>query len=387
MRFMKKQLIDEEISGTGQLSPQTGMFTVGKSWVVLTALVMLGWAGPEARGADVVKTMNPVADASVRSGFSAGKNFGSDPLLEMQSSTVNGTIESYLKFDLVGLDPTLSKARLRFYAKVSSAGSVPVLVRSAARSDWSEKEIKWKDKPEHIKTIGNLDVVGVSFAWYELDVTDFLRSELAGGAKDVTFALLLGEGSTRKVSIKSREGDGQKPEMVVNRKDFNLKVGFLRENGVLPSGYLSDNGKVYGDRGNGYSYGWSMDISEFMRDRSQSVDGFGSPNAIAAPDHRYEVMACFDHYKMKQPAFWEMAVPNGRYKVHVVMGDPMNFDSVFALDVEGVLTVDAIPDTKKRWAEGTKTVSVKDGRLTLKNHATASNNKICFIEIEEATGP
>ena len=90
---------------------------------------------------------------------------------------------------------------------------------------------------------------------------------------------------------------------------------------------------------------------------------------------------------MKQPAFWEIAVPNGSYKVHVVSGDPLNFDSVYAVDVEGVLTVDAIPDTKKRWAEGTKTVVVKDGRLTVKNHATASNNKICFIEIEEATLP
>ena len=353
----------------------------------LMSAIVLTMAGSRVHAADVVKTNYPVADASVRSGFSAGKNFGSDPLLDIQSSAVNGTIEGYLKFDLVGLDPTLSKARLRVYAKVSSAGAVPVLVRSVVQNDWVEKEIKWKDKPEHIKTIGNLDVVGVSFAWYELDVAEFLRSELAGGAKDVTFALLLGEGSTRKVSIKSREAEAQRPELLVTRKDFNLKIGFLRENGVLPAGYLSDNGKAYGDRGTGYSYGWSMDISEFMRDRSQSADGFGSPNALPAPDHRYEVMACFDHYKMKQPAFWEIAVPNGKYKVHAVMGDPMTFDSVFALDVEGVLTVDAIPDTKKRWAEGTKIVSVKDGRLTLKNHATASNNKICFIEIEEATGP
>ena len=357
------------------------------SWIVMVAAVLLGVTEIRVEGADVVKTMNPVADASVRSGFSAGKNFGDEPVLEMQSSTVNGTIESYLKFDVSGLDSSLSKARMRVYAKVSSAGLVPVLVRSVVRSEWSEKEIKWKDKPEHIKTIGNLDVVGISYAWYELDLTEFLRGELTGGAKEVTLALLLGEASSKKVNIKSREADGQKPELLVTRKDFNLKIGFLREKGVLPTGYLSDNGKVYGERGNGYTYGWSLDISEFMRDRSQSIDGFGSPNAIPAQDHRYEVMACFDHYKMKQPAFWEIAVPNGSYKVHVVSGDPLNFDSVYAVDVEGVLTVDAIPDTKKRWAEGTKTVVVKDGRLTVKNHATASNNKICFIEIEEATLP
>ena len=36
---------------------------------------------------------------------------------------------------------------------------------------------------------------------------------------------------------------------------------------------------------------------------------------------------------------------------------------------------------QSRWVEGTATVTVADGRLTLTNAAGASNNKICFIEI------
>lgn len=384
---MNQQLMGGNLFPTGEVSRRNET-NLGRSiLMIILSAIALAQSGSPVHAADVVKTNYPVADAYVRSGFSASKNFGTEPVVEIQSNTVDGTKEGYLKFDLSGLDPTLSKAKLRVYAKVSSAGSIPILVRSVVRSDWSEKEIKWRDKPEHIKTVGNLDVVGVSFAWYELDLTDYLRSELTGGAKDVTLAFLLGEGSSKKVSIKSREADGQKPELVVTRKDYNIKISFLPGDGALPAGYLPDNGKVYGERGNGYSYGWSQDCTEFMRDRSQPAYGFGSPNAIAAPDHRYEVLGCFDHYKMKQPSFWEIGVPNGYYKVHVVSGDTMNFDSVYALDVEGVLTVDGIPDTKNRWAEGTKTVSVKDGRMTLKNHPTASANKICFIEIEEAKGP
>jgi hypothetical protein len=34
-----------------------------------------------------------------------------------------------------------------------------------------------------------------------------------------------------------------------------------------------------------------------------------------------------------------------------------------------------------RWVEGTATVTVSDGRLTVGNYTGASNNKICFVEM------
>ena len=42
-------------------------------------------------------------------------------------------------------------------------------------------------------------------------------------------------------------------------------------------------------------------------------------------------------------AVWEIAVPNGTYVVRVVSGDATNFDSVFRMTVEGVLTVTGTP--------------------------------------------
>ncbi len=76
-------------------------------------------------------------------------------------------------------------------------------------------------------------------------------------------------------------------------------------------------------------------------------------------------------------------MPNGTYVVRVVSGDASNFDSVFRMTVEGVLTVSGTPTTTTRWIEGTSTVTITDGRLTIRSGAGANNNKICFVEITQ----
>ena len=40
---------------------------------------------------------------------------------------------------------------------------------------------------------------------------------------------------------------------------------------------------------------------------------------------------------------WELAVPNGTYRVRVVAGDPTHIDSVYRTNVEGVLAINATP--------------------------------------------
>ena len=78
---------------------------------------------------------------------------------------------------------------------------------------------------------------------------------------------------------------------------------------------------------------------------------------------------------------WEIAVPNGDYAVHVVSGDAGYIDSVYKINVENVLTVDGTPTSSQRWIEGTKTVTVTDGKLTISNADGGSNNRICFVDI------
>jgi glucose/arabinose dehydrogenase len=151
---------------------------------------------------------------------------------------------------------------------------------------------------------------------------------------------------------------------------FLTQVNFMPLMTTLPAGYVPDVGAVFGQQANGLRYGWNVDTSANARDR----------NAPNAPDQRYDT---FNHMQ-KSPnldARWEIAVPNGTYRVRIVAGDPSYFDSVYKLSVEGVLAVNGTPSSAQRWIEGVATVTVGDGRLTVANVAGASNNKICFIDI------
>jgi hypothetical protein len=149
-----------------------------------------------------------------------------------------------------------------------------------------------------------------------------------------------------------------------------IRINFQPASAPVPAGYLVDGGLLYGARGNGQTYGWNAVNTGQARDR----------NSTLSPDQAYDTLNHMQ--KAENPnAIWEIALPNGTYDVRMVSGDAGYFDSVFRIAAEGVLTVSGTPTSGSRWVEGTATVNVADGRLTLTNAAGASNNKICFVEI------
>jgi glucose/arabinose dehydrogenase len=149
-------------------------------------------------------------------------------------------------------------------------------------------------------------------------------------------------------------------------------VNFQPAGSPVPSGYLADSGAAYASRGNGQTYGWNVANTANTRDR----------NAIA--DQRYDTLI---HMQKGGTFSWEIAVPNGSYIVRVVAGDPSYTDSIYKIAAEGVLTVDGTPTSSSRFVEGTKTVTVADGRLTLTSASGSSNNKLAFVEISSTTAP
>lgn len=150
-----------------------------------------------------------------------------------------------------------------------------------------------------------------------------------------------------------------------------MRINFQTASAPVPAGYLVDAGLVYGARGNGETYGWMVDNASYARDR----------NSANSPDQRYDTLTHMRWPSNSRNAIWEIAVPNGTYVVRIVAGDPSYIDSVHRIAAEGVLTVDGRPTTSARWVEGTQTVTVADGKLTIGKFSGASNNKICFIEI------
>lgn len=156
---------------------------------------------------------------------------------------------------------------------------------------------------------------------------------------------------------------------------FSARVNFQPAGATVPSGYLADTGLIFGDRGNGLSFGWNLHNRSNARDR----------NSSRSPDQRYDTL---NHmHKRGGGSMWEIAVPNGSYTVRIVAGDPSAIDSNYAIAVEGVLAVSGRPTSSLRWFEGTKTVQVSDGRLTVTNAAGSSNNKIAFVDIGADASP
>ncbi|HEX4999914.1 MAG TPA: carboxypeptidase regulatory-like domain-containing protein, partial [Terriglobia bacterium] len=154
-----------------------------------------------------------------------------------------------------------------------------------------------------------------------------------------------------------------------------IRINFQPSGAPPPAGYLVDTGSVFGDRGNGYRYGWAQQNSN-GQDRK-------SPNA---PDRRYDTLA---HLQWSgSDHVWELEVPNGFYSVRLVAGDPSFFNSFHLFSVEGVIAVNRIASSANLWIEDTVRVAVNDGRLTIANASGACNNKLAFIEVTPVTwGP
>jgi glucose/arabinose dehydrogenase len=132
-----------------------------------------------------------------------------------------------------------------------------------------------------------------------------------------------------------------------------ILVNFQFDEAASPNSYVRDVGAVFGDRGNGWSYGWTSDHT----------------NASAARgllnDVRLDTLIGF-----RQGQSWELQLPGGEYEVTAVVGDPANDTAVHTLNVEGVNFFDGAADTGGEMLK-TMRVTVADGRLTLDSGAAA----------------
>ena len=151
---------------------------------------------------------------------------------------------------------------------------------------------------------------------------------------------------------------------------FGARINFQPAAAAVPAGYLPDTGSPFGLRSGGERFGWNADNAAQTRDR----------NAASSPDQRYDTLTHLQKPGNRN-AVWEIALPNGTYTIRIVAGDPTNINSVYRLNVEGVLTLSGTPSSSTRWFDVTSSVTVDDGRLTISNGSGASNNKLCFVEI------
>ena len=151
---------------------------------------------------------------------------------------------------------------------------------------------------------------------------------------------------------------------------LHLNVNFQPASTAVPLDYVADTGATFANRGNGFTYGWNASNTTATRDRNKLAD------------QRYDT---FTHTQSFGARTWEAAVPNGDYMVRIVAGDPSYNDSNYQFNVEGQLTASGTPTINNRFIEGTRVVTVSDGKLTISNAPGAVNNKIAFVEIESVS--
>jgi hypothetical protein len=148
---------------------------------------------------------------------------------------------------------------------------------------------------------------------------------------------------------------------------FSLHITFQPETATPSAGFLVDDGSPYGAYGD-FSYGWNADNRLHSRER----------NAPTSPDKEHDTL---NHMQKNGSFIWEIALENGFYEVTAVAGDAIYFDSIFKINVEGVLVVDGIPTSTAPWVQGIALVEVTDGYLTVTSAEGAENNKLNLLRI------
>src|SRR5687767_13987555 len=135
---------------------------------------------------------------------------------------------------------------------------------------------------------------------------------------------------------------------------FTALIDFQPSGVHTQSGYKADRGAVFGDRGNGLTYGWNATNNDGV-DRN-SKRSFNQAYDTFLRSQKNDDFGC------------EIAVPNGTYDVRPIAGDAAAVDSFYHSLAEGDTIISGRPSSPyQHWVGGNMPITVTDGRLTISN--------------------
>ena len=126
-------------------------------------------------------TLPSAADAYVQDGSSAGQNFGQTASMLVKNVGIAGfDRRSFVRFDLTGVAAAdqITSAKVRLFGNLlnTAVTGMPVGLYSVANTTWSETALTWTNQPAAGATpIATKTVTGTTGAWYEFDVTNYLK--------------------------------------------------------------------------------------------------------------------------------------------------------------------------------------------------------------------
>ncbi|WP_420461395.1 PKD domain-containing protein [Neolewinella sp.] len=171
---------------------------------------------------------------------------------------------------------------------------------------------------------------------------------------------------------------------------FNTQINFQDGSFTPPSGYVADTGKPFGTRSGGMTYGWIDAYSRQPLNREALAFGAtrGVSNVTSEQDKLRRSGNALDPLGGRQ-ADWEIAVPNGLYRVELGVGDPNDLNSSHTLRAEGVTIIDNFNPASRFYESKSGVVEVKDGKLTIDDGGAfgKSNTKITYIKVSNVERP
>jgi photosystem II stability/assembly factor-like uncharacterized protein len=232
--------VDPALPGTLYLATDVGMFQTtngGQTWTGLSAGLPHAYVnavvlhGPTrtlriatfGRGMwDLLLplatvTLQPVADAYVRDGGSAGTNFGTATVLLVKNTPTTGyNRRSFLKFDITAAGGTVSNAKLRLFGSHATAGTTFDSSFAVSNNTWTETGIIWNNQPALGAKQGASVGITTTAQYYEFDVTAFVQSQKAAGINLVSLAITMDSKTDNGPdSFNSREATTNPPQLVV----------------------------------------------------------------------------------------------------------------------------------------------------------------------------
>lgn len=173
-------------------------------------------------------TLSPTADAFVRNGSYAATNYGNDTALVVKGTAGSGyTRLSYLKFSLGNIS-NISSAKLRIYGRnIDNTTAITLSSYGVNTDSWTESAITFNNAPAASTAALSAASVNNSAKYYELDVTSFVKTQLAG---DKIVSLLIKDAANGNSNLvfNSKEETQNKPQLVItssaNRPEGNFNT-------------------------------------------------------------------------------------------------------------------------------------------------------------------
>ncbi|WP_052339442.1 fibronectin type III domain-containing protein [Gorillibacterium massiliense] len=187
------------------------------------------------------------------------------------------------------------------------------------------------------------------------------------------------------------------PPVFADSPIHNLTISFQSPDVPLEDHALPDYGEVYGER-NGYTYGWNFDHTDnWVSETGSSVAEMDTPvtetdtpvtetdNSVAELDSSVSKSvygAVGDTaIQVQSNGTWELELPNGTYKVSVSVGSAV-YGSDNTLFAEDTLLWDHHVLSAGEEDTIQKTVSVKDGKLTLRGTEASDQTYIRQVTVD-----